>query len=974
MSALLAACQTAPSIASETAALKAQLDAITAPVYAALDALHTPDTDKMAADVQAAIDQHDTVFQSGPVDSYDAARRDAGLKPNNRTLRDAHVELATYGFCPLGGKLYAVNNKLRLGHNNSATGVGTGDADFIELSQLLGYDYRDPVITNSVRYYVVDSTKNRSCTGTYNNGGTVDQLRDLLKAFNGDLPSMTAFLDASYPTGYGVVWSMPIITFIYRPAPTDPTYPAIFDAEYVRSKLSAPAFDYDITITGDTAIVVQEVFVLANATQELAVLQAKHLAATLLVKTAPLYCRVVRFSESDDVRSQAVVLATKNCKPHSLGPKAYRLGINVDGVARVVDVTGDRGTKFFTDAYTVNSIAAAINQVFAPLLACEGRGSEVLMSTLSRGTSSSISFFHTGDLDAAHLLGINDMVAASMSKTGDYAFDIAVQGGITWSGGAAPADNLPAGFVSAMRRFQVPTDAVTGMLTGESYWVAGSARVATIVDQMKAVTSNPKPRAIGTRISEITGLTKTYLEAAGFTDLVNLSYRDAKLILTGIKHVDELLVQRPEIDSLDIYVPDYQVDSALSVLLQSHIDSNGLVVPDTTMKTVSMFHQNKGKAAYLATMFFQLEDNLGLYTSDEQEILWSSLVGYIPSLYWGVQDIYEKNSPDTALSGTQPTSTSDTWADIINMVTDLVTDPETLLKSGLSAIVDFVCKQDPVACREIRNLMSQAGDMVGTAEEKIAAFLNWTANLLTSPLSATLFLLAKAVVLINTLLDAAIKLVTIVQSKMKSAVQGAFNTKKSLPEVLDSLANLTTSVYDNFGFQTKFLSCYVSGSGSIALSVAFSNMLGVVNLYVTAINALIDALLKVANHAIDLFQCLADKLTSQFSGSLSYESAGAGAYKAAGMFAIPVSYKLQCTVTYGYDNMSPELAHELSKMKSKLNTLMNMLKLHTITVNKQADTIKIFKGLEITAATSAGLLIQQLQDAIKAKLLSALSC
>jgi hypothetical protein len=50
------------------------------------------------------------------------------------------------------------------------------------------------------------------------------------------------------------------------------------------------------------------------------------------------------------------------------------------------------------------------------------------------------------------------------------------------------------------------------------------------------------------------------------------------------------------------------------------------------------------------------------------------------------------------------------------------------------------------------------------------------------------------------------------------------------------------------------------------------------------------------------------------------------------------------------------------------------LHLQTITFNQLGKTVNTFKGLEITKASAAGLLIEQLREEILKKLQDALSC
>jgi hypothetical protein len=89
---------------------------------------------------------------------------------------------------------------------------------------------------------------------------------------------------------------------------------------------------------------------------------------------------------------------------------------------------------------------------------------------------------------------------------------------------------------------------------------------------------------------------------------------------------------------------------------------------------------------------------------------------------------------------------------------------------------------------------------------------------------------------------------------------------------------------------------------------------------------------------------------------------------------MPVTFTMTCTMSFGYEGMDPALARELTKLKQKLTTLLSLFKLQVISYNKLDDSVKLYKGLEMTAGTSAAQLIGQLRDQIRQKLLDMLSC
>jgi hypothetical protein len=95
---------------------------------------------------------------------------------------------------------------------------------------------------------------------------------------------------------------------------------------------------------------------------------------------------------------------------------------------------------------------------------------------------------------------------------------------------------------------------------------------------------------------------------------------------------------------------------------------------------------------------------------------------------------------------------------------------------------------------------------------------------------------------------------------------------------------------------------------------------------------------------------------------------------AAGMVPVPVSFNLQCTVSYGYQSPDPGISRAIKKLIEDLNALGASLHLQTIKFNSLSKSALIYKSMEITQQTAASTLIEDLRKSIVNKLLSLLSC
>lgn len=990
MSSMLQLCYKHPSLADQLRELDAQIDAVEKPFLAALNKATAPETKDLAAAVMKAVGDHDQLFGylgstgSGDVSgstsssgqlsgntevarvtgynvaNLDAAYVNAGLKKIERSENDAKRDLASSGFVPVNGRLYSTGST-----PSRPTTVDVQDPESAGYLKTVLRDptYKDPEIITPVARVNAAAPSGRSCTGAYITPGTVADVRELYKGFGGDLGSMRRFLEqVDAGSGVGVVWSMLHYATAYS------TTGAALKYDDVRDQVKAPLYDEDINIDGLSAVASVEYHVGTQMPKSTALAQAKFLCRQIGISEDPvLMCRFVHMDQTPTVRSQAPVVSTIGFDARKLGRKSYRLGVSVCGYARIIDVTGDRGTRTLIAEYTNRTVAATIARVFGDIVSVVGVGNEIAFAVNQRGQTARISFFHVDDYDASEACGIDGLVRDQARRNGDDK-TLALKNLVAarWSGGEPVADSVTAAMLEGLKVYGIDDAAATSVVTGQQYWTTRAAEVRAIVDRIVSGTSGSPT---STTLSRVNADVVAYSNAAAFVDVASLRYVDVKLMLDEFGDgADHILSYMPDVCVVDIYQPQDAVLESVNEVAQRHVDNDGLVATSNDYTILTAMRKNRAKLSYFYTLFRYTQLEGKNLPSDEVSGNMIALRAYAPSLYWDESVTLMKGAPDTALASKQNQSTSSFWSDVSAYGSATVQVGDEHISTSLSSVIGAACKDSADFCESMDKFYNETVDLYEDQEERLGAVLEIVTG------GSTVWSgLVSLLALINRLLDRAIAMVQAAKAKLTSLFKSV-SGGRSLPEALDALANLNLNIYDSFGFQTKFLSCYVSNGASVLLSTVIQKLFEGLNEVISTINDIITELIKATQNALDLLICLADKLSQGFEGSMSYERKGSGLYRAAGIVPVPVTFTMQCVMSFGVDGMDPAVARELMRMKQKLVTLLSLFKLQAITCHKTDDTVKMFKGFEITEATAAGALIEQLRDQVRQKLLSMLSC
>lgn len=972
MSSFLEACQNHADINKQLADLDAKIDVAEKLVDDAIADMNDAAAKDFSGQINAAITSHNEVFAASNPRSLNEAFKDSGITRIDRTKRDAEIRMEKRGFCVVLGNAYSINSGLSTQTTDALSlQTGKGIASIEELRVLLGNpDYVDPQITVPQASSAVSRSRDvRSVTGTYNSSGTIDQLREISKAFKGDLKAVKSFIERSWINGVGILWSMPMTEIVEA---SDET--STFDYDVVRSKLGYPAFDEDIIIDDRKAMVFTEIFISDYASRD----YASSLAATkyleLGFKGQPqLFCRVVRYSSTEEIRNQSPVLRTSGFDGSRLGPNAYKLGMSVNGLARVIDVTGDQGSGQMYGAYTVKTVASAISRVFGPHLKVEGYGDEISITTTDRGPGSSISFFSVGDGDASQYLGINGLLTRSVANSNRIG-GVAAEQSITldqlqtatWNGGDMSSVQVTASIIDTLRFANIGAAKVKALSTGLSYWDLtareSQAQVEVISDICKAYENKPTKEFIANSRESVRKISDLY----GFVDLNDFRQRDALAMfdVLGENGLADVLNLRPNIDELDIYEPQENVRARMIALVEAQIEADGIETIEYPMEIINAYRQNHGKIAYALAIYNRLDREYNQLAYEEHQDLRERFCAYVASLEISTESILVKS--DETASAKQ---VSTLWDDIVDTMGDIFN--KDAAQNAMTALVDYICGIDPETCDKVKEYWAESQEAADEYENK---FADMVGNFVSSTLGDKYRDLVSALALINRLLVRAQGLVKRGREAATRFFQNTFNTNKTLPEVLEDLANLNYNVYGNLSWQTKFVSCYASGGGDALMSAMFALLMDTLNGIIAAINKLMQNMVKALIDALDVIQCLADKLMEAFSGYISYEMAGAGNYVAMGLLPIPVTFKLNCTANFGFTDGDPALSRELANLKSNLRLLAGLLQLQSLKYNQLDKSVLVYKSMEITATAGAAAIIEQIRQQIQDKLRALTAC
>lgn len=926
--------------------------------------LAEPKLAAMLSTLQAGVSAHSATLTSPDVTTVDAMLKDMGILGFNATPRDYQKVTEDKGFMFVDGNLFLVNQYDANAVTQKAppsvysiTGLGKGvtDVDLDYMDVLGGSTYSASLVQNSGSYsqsaYKANSKAVNSTTGTeYQVDGNVSVLREMLRAAGGDLDVAAKIAKIGQTVGYAVVWSR--VDIKEHPVGQD----AMGDITKVRESYSYPVYDDQVTFHAESnlALVSVEKFVglnMSRAAAELAVSNEWLATYGVAMTHKPLLtCRVFRFC-LNNVLNTAPVFITHGMDASKLGADAYSLGISIGGYAIVVDVTGDRGTGTI-GTYTPQSVAACITAQLGDLISVRVFGGELVITSKVRGTQAYIQLFDTVS-SASVALGVDGAIYqlnGLLGTTSAEASRLARVKTVTVSGGSSGlADTDLSGLLfSNAQRYGLTDEQLSAVVSGDYYW-----------DALKAVSSRSKSvfEAITSDLSSTTGspdravyMARTLGAAALlvqdtiFMDIPAIDCRMFSLFRAefGDEGLIDILAQRPGVYDLSFNIPVSVGYSYLGQLLDKQVQAGGVETKQSSVDYISAFHTNASlvwklldRIEYLDIRANELDDTL--FVAELLEILGLGAgIAYslVPTTAKGDSTVSTTTSGDTDLALRMQ---NPNWGqDILDAIA---------AASVLTIPQDWLNRQEKTATRMLTNVENDITDWM---DDKLSSLVD------------TLSLDDEIAVarrnyrrLLNALKDFRryVKIAT-------DFVQRQQLVYANLLKIVNAGLNFNTNMYANFEVNTKFVSCYASGTSSAALSQAFKLLVTALNTVISFINKALSALAKIVDKFFTVLSCTLQALFSFFSASLTYETSAMGAYTALGV-PMAVSFKLKCSVNLGYEPDTTILAL-LGQIQSQLNALFSSLKLSTVTWSAQESTTDSLKTT--LSGTGISALVKQFED------------
>jgi len=964
----LETCYVPGDSSAQFAALADSLDAASTEAQTAIDkVLADPKLTAVLASFQDGVTSHNSVLTSPDVSTVDDLLNDIGALGFTATDRDYQKVTEAKGFMFVDSNLYLVNqydaNSVTQ-HAPSSTysiaglGKGVTDIDLDYLGVKSSSDYNKSLVQKSGSYnqtaYKANTKTSSSTTGTeYQTDGNVSIMREALRAAGGDIDSMRLIFAAGKSKGYAVVWSV----VSQEEVSVDDADTGDYDK--IRERHDYPLYDDQITFYASKkiAIVSQETFVGINISKDSAVTavkatyKSKH--GVELAYDPSLFCRVFKFC-LNNVISSAPLFITAGLDVSKLSSTSYSLGISISGYAIVVDVTGDRGTGTI-GTYTAQSVASCITAQLGDILSVRVFGNEIVFTAKVKGSSAFIQFFDT-TYSASSVLGIDGSIyqLQTIAKTKSSASSLRTLKSLVVGGGASNlADTALSGTLySDCSRYGFTDEQKKALINGAYYWTSLNSYSSRSKVAFTAVASDLA--AVTTTINKTKYIndTKDAIALLGqdtfFMEMPEIDVRLLDLFIAEFETtgVVSLLAERINVYDLSFNIPVSVGFSYLGQVVEKSSSSGGVSTVQTQVSYITAFHENispvwklyneidwlESRASDLDTDDFisELATDLGLAAGVTYTTSSTTSVGDSSSSSTNVGDF------DLALRMQDPN-----WGNsILDAIAaaSVITIPQAWLNKQEAKVDKYLTGIENDITDWMDDKMSSLLGTLGLDDDIAEALRNYKR-------------------LLNGL-----KTITRVLKTATAFVQRQQQVYKNILKILNAGINFTSNMYANFEINTKYVSCYASGSGSVALSAAFQKLVNVLNKILEYINNMLMKLAKIVDKFFTALNCTIQTLFSFFSATLSYSTTAAGAYSVLGV-SLTVSTQLHCTISLGY-TPDTTLITLLGQVQNQINALIGSLHLSTITIHTHADTTDSLKAK--VAGIGVGDLISQFEQKLAA--------
>lgn len=921
-------CASWTDLAKQTKEFQSELQSIESGIHSAVDGvLNGPDTKSLDATVTQALAQANSFFAQQNIGGLNQALRDSGIATpedvSEKTLHDL-------GFYLANGRLWRTNAQVGVASNTQQSygfaGIGAGEYTHEMIAAVLSRDFDEPTDRSiqemlqtayagtQLRQQAQRASDSGSVTGSRNAAGNISSLRELYRGCGSDLETLSSFLEASWLLGFGCVWSTSHVTVVPKPTslPADQ-----FDAKYVRKQLNSVLFDSDLDFEFDSqyCIVREELYLGCNITREEAKAVAQRYADRfdLLVSNFPLIARTVRFKPLEDSLGAVPLIMSRGCDPSQLSTTSYAFGMSVNGIYRVIDVTGDQGRKITRTSYTVEDIVDSVNEVFGDLVECGSIGQEFFIRLKSGfGSLGSISLFYVPDLDCTTAIGLQgciDESAQGRALAQERRLlipDLSVVKEVMWLGGASePAPTASSFFTSFLNTSGIDNYRKRALLQQSNYWEdIASAVSASSKSLSEAYSAKTNPAL---HVSELE-------ELLVYSDVVNFSYREFKSLKSALgSSLHSLLVFDIGVTALDTFTSTTAVRDNLTNTVSTLLSTDGIVQNTSAWSSVSLpLDLNYSTSAKLRLLYAESTEYSYLNETASMQAQTNS-IAYASSVASAVNQVTVK------------TTSSSTFSKILDGVESLLDATSDLIHTDMNRVIwntikDIPGVQDIIGGEKyLERKLSALGDGIDAG---IRSVENLVGDLLSS-LGIT-SLDRKAV---NVLLQA--------QACLESAqriVNSIKSTYNSTTKKIVSLSNFNMNFSGSLGFQTKYLTCYTSGALNYQSTVSLAKMLELINGAADSLSAYLKKLVDMIDSAIDKILCLLDKLVASITGSMSYETT---------MQVGLVTMKASCVSSIALGStFSPNVLSHIMDLRRQIDFLLASMKLQQVTLKKHDQNLQ----------------------------------
>lgn len=916
--------------------------------------------DDLDSKITAATASLDT-FYGGASGSGAASQsmQNSGIPSAGVDAAERVLESKGYIQAASGERYWLCNTKKNSTATTTVSGIGAGYAGPEEASRILGRTITDPS-TSDINGMLVraqgGSTSTTSAvstsTGPRVQSGNVDSLRELAKGCS-STESLWSFLQTAdkHEAGSGTVYSTAVTDTVIKPEALSITN---FTADYVRKQFNSVLFNDDMLFVDDICYVRTEQclgFSYDGFDQVLA--KRASLASDLNrpVASLPVIRRTVRFTANETVVGRAPVIRTRGCKAAKMTADRFTIGLSVNGIYRIIDVTGDLGSFAAHSTYTAEIIVANINKIFGDLILCEVSGSNFWIRLRDGfGADGTLSIFWSGDTDCADIIGLDNAIidaletgASTTKQTTVFSLKKSLE--MTWLGGSVSSTQQAS--TSMLLGLQVAgaytTQQATVLLSGDDYWkaVSESTDFTTTSSTLtatctKAVESTGGGASASTHIPvDVTNALADYEAQLVFADVTNIGYQEVSILINsfGISNFDKVLRLKPWIWNIDPYKTSSDTMTALKATIKALIASDAISYTDTEWMTVT----NPLATNYAAAAQLRLQHDMVQYlgdVSDTDEAAKSvaSFCKYSGAVTGVVQTSITASKSTTAdQSGTVYILSSATTAQLQSIIANnsssesmaqllwdaIPSDMQTTLINMSSEKL----RSASVSSSTSFTVTTTSSDDSQEVTESLSSLEDLVMDLLgDSSISSTK---RKALAAI---LEAELALIEATQ-----LVKSMTALYASLLAKLESLSNFAINFSGSKGFKSKYVTCVATGSVSAVQLLILAKLLKALNDMAVTVNKLLTKLHDLVQTALDKIVCMVDKLMANLTGTIQYEAT-------VQQGAVTVS--LQCTSTVSLaSDFDPSILTQITALREDILMLIDAFKLQTVTFKSHTENI-----------------------------------